>query len=417
MLIPNTYIVADDPGRNAAGKNNDYQDIVMLLRNVTPAVPQGPLVGAATTSDLTQGGTVSPTCAVTGFDGVMVNTAGNQCNAGNISYGAAGLTLTSTAGQLASNTQQNALYKNFDATRGQFTVTASVVGPLTQLATDNQQVAAFFGPDQNNFVKVEAEHNGAGAPHITMFYREKGVAATVASVAVPALTTASKVDLLIVGNTSVPDPASGKLAGFPLDQLTVYYSVDGGDPIQVGTVKTPKDVVSWFSRMSKAGILVANPGSGAGPITATFSKFSIVPSAGPVGTPPPAPPIGAIVSALSSSLCVDVTGNSSANGTAIELWTCNNGANQTWTVQGGTVQSLGKCMDVTGGGSANGTKVDLYDCNGTSAQAWTPQSDGTLLNPGSGKCLDDPASSTTAGTKLQIYTCNGGTNQRWYLPT
>jgi len=290
-----------------------------------------------------------------------------------------------------------------------------VAGPFN-LTSGNQQIGTFFGPDQNNYIKVQADAV-SGAPHITMTYREKGVVATSSTIAVPGLTTASTLHLAIVGNTSVPDPATGKLAGFPLDQLTVFYSVDGGPLTALGSVKTPKDVVSWFSRMAKAGILVANPGSGASPITATFSKFSIVPSTGPVGTPPPAQPIGAIVSALSSSLCVDVTGNTSANGTKIELYTCNNQANQTWTVKDGTVQALGKCMDVTGGATANGTAVQLYDCNGTSAQAWTPQSNGSLLNPGSGKCLDDPASSTTLGTKLQIYTCNGGTNQRWYLPT
>ncbi|BEP15324.1 hypothetical protein acdb102_36350 [Acidothermaceae bacterium B102] len=414
VIIPNTYIVADDPGRNAAGKNNDYQDIVMLLRNVMPAVAQGPLAGAATTTDLTKGGTVSASCAITGFDGVLANTAGTQCNAAGAAFSSAGLALTSTAGVLTSNNQQNALYKNFDATRGQFTIDATVAGPLPSLTSGNQQIGAFFGPDQNNFIKVQADAV-SGAPHITMTYREKGVATT-ATVAVPGLTTTSTLDLVIIGNTSVPDPATGKLAGFPLDQLSVYYKIDGGALTSIGTVKTPADVVTWFSRMAKAGVLVSNAGS-ATPITATFSKFSIVPSTGAPTSVPAPQPIGAIVSALSSSLCVDVTGNTSANGTAIEIYTCNNGANQSWTVAGGTIQSLGKCMDVNGGGTANGTKVQLYDCNGTTAQAWTPQANGTLLNPGSGKCLDDPASSTTIGTKLQIYTCSGNANQQWYVPS
>ncbi|MBA3906164.1 MAG: hypothetical protein H0X35_05675 [Pseudonocardiales bacterium] len=109
---------------------------------------------------------------------------------------------------------------------------------------------------------------------MTMFYREKGVAGTVASVAVPGLTSASTIDLVIVGNTSVPDPATGKLADWPLDQVKVYYRLDGGALVQVGTTKTPADVISWFSRMSKAGILVANPNT-ATPFTATFSKFAV----------------------------------------------------------------------------------------------------------------------------------------------
>ena len=274
VLIPNTYILADDPGRNPGSKNNDYQDVVFLVSNVSPAVAQGTVIGAATAADLTKGGTVGAGCTVTGFDGVLANTGGTQCNTANIAFTGAGLTLTSTAGQLATNNQQNALYKSFDATRGQFTVDARVVGPLTQLATDNQQVGAWFGPDQNNFVKVEAEHNGTGAPHLTMFYREKGVASTVASVALPDLTTASTVDLIIVGNTSVPDPASGGVSGFPLDELTVFYSINGAAPVQVGTLKTPADVETWFSRMAKAGIEVSNANTTT-PISATFAKFAI----------------------------------------------------------------------------------------------------------------------------------------------
>ncbi|MDX6244883.1 MAG: large repetitive protein, partial [Frankiales bacterium] len=273
VLIPNTYILADDPGRNPGGKNNDYQDVVWLVSNVAPAVAQGPLVGAATTTDLTKGGTVGAGCVVSGFDGVLANTGGTQCNTSNVAFTGAGLSLTSTAGQLTANTQQNALYKSFDATRGQFTVDAKVVGPITTLTSGSQQIGAWFGPDQNNWVKVQADHTGAGE-NITMTYREKGTSSTVATVAVPGLTTASTVDLVIVGNTSVPDPATGAAHNFPLDEVTVFYSLNGGPLIQVGTVKYPADVETWFSRMAKAGILVSNAGS-VTPVTARFTKFSI----------------------------------------------------------------------------------------------------------------------------------------------
>jgi hypothetical protein len=207
---------------------------------------------------------------------VLANTGGTQCNAGNIAFGPTGLTLTSTAGQLANNNQQNALYKNFDATRNGFTVTARVLGPLDYLASNYQQLGAFFGPDQNNFVKVEAESNGG--PHLTMFYRELGVSGTVGSVALPALATASTLDLVIKGNSNLPDPLpygdAQHVSGFPLDQLTVYYSIDGGPLVQVGTAKFPADVTGWFNRQSKAGILVSNSGSPT-PISATFTRFAI----------------------------------------------------------------------------------------------------------------------------------------------
>ena len=278
VAIPNTYLVGIDITRVSKYHNGDFQDVILLLRNATPALSYGPQPGAATTVNLAAGGTVGPTCAVTGFDGVLPDTAGDQCKAANLAFTSAGLKVTSTAGQLANNTQQNALYKTFDATRGQFTVDAKVVGPVSYLTSDFQQVGAFFGPDQNNFVKVEAEHSGSGSPHLTMFYREKGTSGTVGSVSLPAMTTASTLDLVIRGNTTVPDPIpygdTYGVSGFPLDQVSVFYSLNGGSLVQVGSVKMPADVTGWFSPQAKAGILTSNSGA-ATPVTATFSRFSI----------------------------------------------------------------------------------------------------------------------------------------------
>jgi chitinase len=115
--------------------------------------------------------------------------------------------------------------------------------------------------------------------------------------------------------------------------------------------------------------------------------------------------------------CVDVAGASSANGTAVQLWTCNGTGAQSWTSgSDGTLRALGKCMDVTSAGTANGTAVQLWDCNGTGAQVWQAQSNGTLRNPSSGRCLDATGPSSADGTRLQIWDCFGGSNQVWQLP-
>jgi len=116
--------------------------------------------------------------------------------------------------------------------------------------------------------------------------------------------------------------------------------------------------------------------------------------------------------------CVDVAGSSTADGTHVQLYTCNGtGAQQwTWNTGDGTIRALGKCMDVSGGGTANGTKVQLWTCNGTGAQAWQVRSDGSVFNPQSGRCLDDPAQNTANGTQLQIYDCNGTVAQVWHMP-
>ena len=38
------------------------------------------------------------------------------------------------------------------------------------------------------------------------------------------------------------------------------------------------------------------------------------------------------VTGTQSGLCLDVTGASTANSALVELWTCNNGTNQQWTL-------------------------------------------------------------------------------------
>ncbi len=283
VAIPNTWLVAFDLSRVPAYKNNDFQDVIYVLRNAAPQTPVAPAPGSpALVRSLTTGGTVTADCAVTGFDGVLRNAPYTQCNPSNIAFGANGLSLTSTAGEMANglNTQQNALYNLFDASKTSFTATARIAGPLPTLGQNYQQIGTFFGVDQDNYVKVEVEHNGtAGDPHVTMLFEENGVAVNLGSVSVPALTTAKTVDLIIKGNGSAPDqvqPAADtyKVRGYPLDQLYVYYSVNGGTPVQVGTVARPADVLKWFSTSAKAGILVSGGGAAA-PITATFSTFKV----------------------------------------------------------------------------------------------------------------------------------------------
>ncbi|MFC4033901.1 ricin-type beta-trefoil lectin domain protein [Streptomyces polygonati] len=131
-------------------------------------------------------------------------------------------------------------------------------------------------------------------------------------------------------------------------------------------------------------------------------------------TPPPPPTSGGQITGYGGK-CVDVAAASSANGTAVQLYTCNGTTAQQWTSSNGTLQSLGKCMDVTSAGTANGSKVQLYDCNGTAAQQWTHQSNGELVNAGSGKCLDATGPSSADGTRLQIWTCSASANQQWTL--
>ncbi|MEU7790734.1 ricin-type beta-trefoil lectin domain protein [Amycolatopsis sp. NPDC049159] len=131
------------------------------------------------------------------------------------------------------------------------------------------------------------------------------------------------------------------------------------------------------------------------------------------GTTTPPPSTGGTITGYGGK-CVDVAGASPANGTAVDLYTCNGTNAQQWTSSAGTLRALGKCLDIASAGTANGTRVQLYDCNGTGAQQWT-RSGAQLVNPASGKCLDATGPSSADGTPLQIWTCTGAANQSWTL--
>ncbi|WP_239123886.1 glycosyl hydrolase [Rhizocola hellebori] len=125
------------------------------------------------------------------------------------------------------------------------------------------------------------------------------------------------------------------------------------------------------------------------------------------------------VTGVASGKCADVAASNPANGTQVQLWTCNGTGAQIWAVGAdGTVRALGKCLDVNGGVNANGTRVQIWDCiSGNPNQQWTYSTGArTLVNPLTGRCLDATGQFTADGTPLQIWACNGQTNQQWNLP-
>jgi hypothetical protein len=125
-----------------------------------------------------------------------------------------------------------------------------------------------------------------------------------------------------------------------------------------------------------------------------------------------------------SGKCVDVTGNSAADGASVLQHTCGGGLNQQWRLTdagGGYVQVIaqhsGKCLDVSSGSTADGATVLQYRCGGGTNQQWSFQDQGNgyyrLVARHSGKCLDVSDVSTADGAKLIQWTCGSGTNQQF----
>jgi GH25 family lysozyme M1 (1,4-beta-N-acetylmuramidase) len=214
--------------------------------------------------------------------------------------------------------------------------------------------------------------------------------------------------------TQVPDQSV--VAGTPADlQLQVTDSAAGQTPaltvtgLPPGLSASSGGLITGFPDTPGTYQVAVSAADGLGAAASSAFSWTVTPA-------PDVGPAGPVKLALGGK-CLNDTGNSSANGTAQDIWTCNGSAAQQWTVvQDQTLRIHGKCLDVSKGATASGTPVVLLACNGSAAQQWQARTGGELVNPVSGKCLTDPKGSTKNGTKLQIVTCAGKTYQKWTLP-
>jgi hypothetical protein len=129
--------------------------------------------------------------------------------------------------------------------------------------------------------------------------------------------------------------------------------------------------------------------------------------------------------AASDALCLDVYGNTTASGAAIDQWTCNGQSNQQFQfvpVSGGygelQAQNSGDDVTVAGNSTAQGTPdIVQQPASGASGSMWKPeqQSDSSwqFQNSSSGLCLDVYGAGSSTGQQLDQWPCKNapGTNQ------
>jgi hypothetical protein len=272
--ITNAWLVAHDIGSdiNSTSKNYDYNDGVWLLVNATPELIPAVLPGTTATRldfSAARAGTVADRDGEgTGFTGVQPNTAGNQYQPSLIDLDttAGVLKLTSTSGVASktANTQQNALEVAYDGSRRSVNINTRLVGPFSGMDAMYDLQALSFGPDQDNYAKLEVEHRGDGV-YVTLWL-EQGAAGVlpVDPVKLPAAASISTVDLSLTA-----DPATGG--------VSAAYRVNSDDPAAItafGPAVFPTDVMRWFSVQARAGVLVANQNNPT-PFTGTYTKFNV----------------------------------------------------------------------------------------------------------------------------------------------
>lgn len=135
------------------------------------------------------------------------------------------------------------------------------------------------------------------------------------------------------------------------------------------------------------------------------------------------------VAGASASQCLDVAGNDvDVNGQPVQLFTCQNAVtgapggsaeakDQQWLYNPSdqSLRANGRCLDVNGNLTTAGTAVQTWACNGVGGQRWVSRANGALVNPASNLCLDSPNGATGNETRLRIWPCNGAAAQTFFL--
>jgi hypothetical protein len=198
--------------------------------------------------------------------------------------------------------------------------------------------------------------------------------------------------------------------------------------LSIGATSTPPEPLTYQASGLPPGVTTDGPDFVGWPTTpgtydvtdavnAPYNAFTAAQFPWTVTAAPDSGPNGQVHLNLADK-CLDDSGNSSANGNKIQVWTCSSGDKaQKWTyAEDGTLRINGKCLDLVNKGTSAGTDLQLWSCTGASNQQWVPDTDAQLINPVSGLCLTDPGGSTANGTRLQIYACGPSTRREWTLP-
>jgi GH25 family lysozyme M1 (1,4-beta-N-acetylmuramidase) len=207
-------------------------------------------------------------------------------------------------------------------------------------------------------------------------------------------------------NQTTGDPVGLQLAQvIPAPGVTVSYTATG---LPAGlSLSTDGQLTGWLKRAGNYTVKVSASGTAGTAGSVSFGwTVAAAPNQGPAG------PVRFGV----GGKCLNDTGNSSADGTAVNIWTCNSSTSQQWTLaQDQTLRIHGKCLAVSGSAKTNGAKVALATCSGFASQVWTVGTGAQLINGSAGLCLGGSAAGTN-GAETWISACNGKANQKWTMP-
>lgn len=173
---------------------------------------------------------------------------------------------------------------------------------------------------------------------------------------------------------------------------------------------------SWMKE--KANIVIEDFSSGFD--LALYAKsVNTLKTPQPIAANVPSGSFKLIRSMMVENKCLDTSGGAN-NGANIIVWDCglqNN--NQKWRMdkQGyiHPFNDASKCLNLRGNSTATGTAIEIAECSLQSpSQRWALHADNSIRpKMDTNKCLDTPAVGN--GSKIHLWDCHGGYNQQWLL--
>ncbi len=170
------------------------------------------------------------------------------------------------------NTLTNGLQSQFNAAAGEFQISLTLQGPLDYINTSAEQVGILFGKNQDNYIKLVVENNGADTA-VQLYAETKpgssyvqplGRNGTRTLLSTPQLGTTTSLELILTAN-----PVSKRFRGF--------FRRDGGDlqKLQSDLVLTDAQAAVFFQAQQQAGVMAQHKNA-IGPISVRYDRFAIL---------------------------------------------------------------------------------------------------------------------------------------------
>jgi hypothetical protein len=212
-----------------------------------------------------------------GFTRVQANKNGNEYQPNLIDLDtAAGVLRVTTTGNATNggnagsdNSLVNALETQFDGTTSGWAINARIIGPLSFLNDPFEQAGIYFGPDQDNFVKLVAIRQSDGN---FLQFRDEQSTSTGTTTSLP-----SSTDRINIGNFANINTLDVRLVGDgATGKVIAYYAINGGAYAKVASELTlsGSKKTAFFNSASRAGLIQFHKNN-VGPITVTYDSFSI----------------------------------------------------------------------------------------------------------------------------------------------